>query len=75
MIFTVYKRGEGWHYRRELAPGVAKCSNSGWPTCLGALLTATFVTQLAMPLLTGIALAVLCVGLIGALMERLLTRL
>lgn len=39
---------------------------------LGALLTATFVTQLAMPLLTGIALAVLCVGLIGALMERLL---
>lgn len=45
MIFTVYKRGEGWHYRRELAPGVAKCSNSGWPTCLGALLTAERVAK------------------------------
>lgn len=45
MLFTVYKRGEGWHYRRELAPGVARCSNQGSPTCLGALLTAERVAK------------------------------
>ena len=45
MVFTVYKRGEGWHYRRELAPGVAKCSITGSPTCLGAALTATRVAK------------------------------
>ncbi len=45
MIFTVYKRGEGWHYRRELAPGVARCSNQASPTCLGALLTAERVAK------------------------------
>ncbi len=45
MIFTVYKRGEGWHYRRELSPGVARCSNQVSPTCLGAALTATRVAK------------------------------
>jgi len=45
MVFTVYKRGDLFHYRRQLAPGVAKCSNSGWPTCLGAVLTAERVAK------------------------------
>lgn len=45
MIFTIYKRGEGWHYRRELAPGVAKCSKESSATCLGAVLTAERVAK------------------------------